>query len=123
MTQIEMEETKLEQLASEYRRKGYRVAVRPRAHELPAFLSPFQPDLLATSGDDHVVIELRSSPDLASESLVQLAEAVESHSGWRFELVIMNPQSAPEVPAHAELASEHRIESLRSEEHTSELQS
>jgi uncharacterized protein YutE (UPF0331/DUF86 family) len=112
MTQADLENAKLEQIASEYRRKGYDVAIRPREDHIPAFLRPFQPDLVATSDGDNVVVEIKSSPELASESIVKLAEAIEAQSGWRFELVVVNPPVAREVPPHGALAADDRVESI-----------
>ena len=112
MTQADLENAKLEQLASEYRRKGYDVAVRPRENHIPVFLRPFQPDLIATSHGDNVVLEIKSSPELASESIVKLAEAIEAQPGWRFELVVVNPPVAHEVPPHGALAADDRVESI-----------
>lgn len=118
MTQTELENSKLEQIASEYRRKGYDVAVRPVEHHIPAFLQPFQPDLVATSDADNVVVEIKSSSELASESIVKLAEAVEAQSGWRFELVVTNPPVAHEVPPDGALAADDRVESILREAQT-----
>ncbi|HEY2321228.1 MAG TPA: hypothetical protein VGJ82_00060, partial [Thermoanaerobaculia bacterium] len=112
MTQSDLEKSKLEQIASEYRRKGYDVATRPREDHIPPFLRPFQPDLVATSDRDNVVVEIKSSLDLASESIMKLAEAVEAQSGWRFELVVVNPLVAHEVPARGALAADDRVESI-----------
>jgi uncharacterized protein YutE (UPF0331/DUF86 family) len=112
MTQAQLENTKLEQLAAEYRRKGYAVAVRPREAQIPSFLAPFQPDLVARSDRDNVVVEIKSSPELAAESLVKLAEAVEAQPGWRLELIVVNPPAAQELPIHGELAPDDRVASL-----------
>jgi uncharacterized protein YutE (UPF0331/DUF86 family) len=112
MTQADLETSKLEQIASEYRRKGYDVAIHPREDHIPAFLRPFQPDLVAMSDGDNVVVEIKSSPELASESIIKLAEVVEAQSGWRFELVVVNPPVAHEVPMHGALAADDRVESI-----------
>jgi len=117
MNQAELENARLEQIASEYRQKGYAVLFRPGPEETPQFLAPFQPDLIATSPQESVVVEVKSSPDLASESFVRLAEAVEAEQGWRLQLVVVNPPAAPEVPRAAELVPEERIDSLLSEAH------
>lgn len=98
MTQADLENSKLEQIASEYRRRGYDVAIRPRENHIPAFLRPFQPDLVATSPLDNVVVEIRSSSEFTSKAIVTLAESIEAQSGWRFELVVVNPPVAHEVP-------------------------
>jgi uncharacterized protein YutE (UPF0331/DUF86 family) len=112
MTQADLENSKLEQIASEYRRKGYDVAIRPRDEHIPPFLRPFQPDLIATTDADNVVVEIKASSELASESIVKLAEAIEAQSGWRFELIVVNPPVAHEVPPNGALAADDRVESI-----------
>jgi uncharacterized protein YutE (UPF0331/DUF86 family) len=47
-----------------------------------------------------------------SDAIVKLAEAVEAHPGWRFEIAVVNPMAAQEVPAHGELVPDDRVESL-----------
>ena len=112
MTQAELEQQKLEQIAAEYRQKGYSVSLRPGTEDIPAFLTPFEPDLLARSEADSVVVEIKPTADLVSDSLIELAEAVEAQPGWRFELVVINPPAAQEVPRNGELVPDERIESL-----------
>jgi uncharacterized protein YutE (UPF0331/DUF86 family) len=112
MTQIELETTKLEQLAAEYRRKGYDVSIRPDSEDVPQFLAPFQPDLIVRSANDNAVIEVKSSKDLTSGSLAQLAAKVESKPDWRLELVVVNQSVAQEVPQHGVLVAEDRIDHI-----------
>jgi uncharacterized protein YutE (UPF0331/DUF86 family) len=112
MTQVEIENAELEQVAAEYRQKGYNVSVRPSSNEVPRFLTPFQPDLIAISANDNVVVEVKSSRDLTSGSLVQLAEKVEAQPGWRLELVVVNPPSAQEVPSYGVLVRDDRVDYL-----------
>jgi uncharacterized protein YutE (UPF0331/DUF86 family) len=118
VTQTEIEQTTIEQVASEFRGKGYDVAVRPSAESAPAFLRPFQPDLIATSSGDNVVVEFKSSADLTSDVLVRLAEAVQSQPGWRLELVVVNPPAAQEVPPRGELVSGERVDAMLREAET-----
>ncbi|HYI10631.1 MAG TPA: hypothetical protein VEK57_16340 [Thermoanaerobaculia bacterium] len=118
MTQAELERANLEAIASEYRQKGYSVSVRPAAASVPQFLAPFQPDLIATSREDNVVVEIKSSSDLASDAVVALAEAVEAQPGWRLELAVVNLPAAPEVPLNGELVPDEQIDSLLREAHT-----
>jgi uncharacterized protein YutE (UPF0331/DUF86 family) len=118
VTQSELENASLEQVASEFRRKGYDVSIRPTADATPPFLIPFQPDLIATSHDENVVVELKSSANLSSDSLVKLAEAVQSQRGWRLELVVVNPPAAQEVPAQGDLVSGERVDAMLREAET-----
>jgi uncharacterized protein YutE (UPF0331/DUF86 family) len=112
VTQTELESTKLEQIASEYRRKGYEVVVRPLAPDLPRFLAHFQPDLIARSQRDSVVVEVKSSPDLVSDAIVAMAEAVEAQPAWRFEIAVVNPPMPEELPADGELVPHARAQVL-----------
>lgn len=62
--------------------------VRPEPKELPAFLRGTQPDLIALSPRDNVVIEVKSTLDLQTSSdMTDLAQRVANSRGWRFELV------------------------------------
>jgi uncharacterized protein YutE (UPF0331/DUF86 family) len=117
MTQAELERTKLEEIASEYRQKGYTVSVQPSAESIPEFLAPFQPDLVATSDEDNVVVEIKSSSGLMSDALVDLSEAVAAQAGWRLELIIANLPATPEMPMNGELVPAEKIESLLREAH------
>lgn len=117
MTDTQLKTSKLDELTSEYLRKGYRVVARPRPEEVPQFLREFQLDLVAVSDNDKVAVVVKSSPDLTSQSLVHLAEAVEAQQGWRLELVVVNQPAAPEIPIQGELVPEDRVESLLHEAH------
>jgi hypothetical protein len=113
MTQAELQDIKLKELASEYRMKGYTVFIRPDREELPAFLSQFHPDLLAVSDKDNVVVVIKSTADLPSDrSLVPLAAAIEAQPQWRFRLAIVNLPTEPELPENGELVPDERIDAL-----------
>ncbi len=90
-----IERERLLKLAEEYRGKGYEVSFHPNSDDLPDFLRNYRPDMIARRGDEAVVIEVKSRSSLNSSStqfLHNLAQAVEQHSGWRFELVMTNPE-------------------------------
>ncbi|HEV7487785.1 MAG TPA: hypothetical protein VGQ65_19120 [Thermoanaerobaculia bacterium] len=112
MTQIELETAKLEQIAAEYRQKGYDVSIRPASAAVPQFLAPFQPDLIVRSENDNAVIEVKSSNDLTSGSLAQLAAKIESRPGWRLELAVVNQPFAQEVPRYGVLVTEDRVDHI-----------
>jgi Holliday junction resolvase len=50
---------KIVELAGIYRGRGYNVLENPSPAELPPFLHGHQPDLIATSPADNVVIEVK----------------------------------------------------------------
>lgn len=88
------ERRRLNAVAREYRKKGYRVFVRPIPDELPAFLHGFEPDMIALGDHESVVVEVRSKRTLTdpTQHLGKLAEAVNAQQGWRLELVVTNPR-------------------------------
>ena len=89
----------------EYRKLGYVVVECPGSDNLPPFLRGFSPDLIATSADDNVVLEIKRAADLkGSNEIKELAAAVEQHAGWRFELIALasDPRDIA-VPSEAEL--------------------
>jgi len=78
----------LEGIAQQYRADGYEVIVEPKS-ELPENLSDLHPDLLAKRGSERVVVGLKRR--VANPNLRRLAEAVSREPGWRFDLVIYEP--------------------------------
>lgn len=90
---FEREENRIINIANEYRQKGYKVRIQPSPDELPNFLSNYQPDILAENDDESVIIEITSYSNMDKKfQLSQLAESIERHPGWRFELVFSNPK-------------------------------
>lgn len=109
-----LERERLLKLAEEYREKGYEVFFHPNSEELPDFLNKYRPDMIVRRGEENVVIEVKSRSSLNSSSnqyLGNLAQAVEKHPGWRFELVMTNPEDIMySLKAEGSL-QEHEIES------------
>jgi uncharacterized protein YutE (UPF0331/DUF86 family) len=91
------ERERLLKLAEEYRDQGYDILFHPNPEDLPDFLRNYRPDMIVSREDEVVVIEVKSRSSLNSSStqyLQSLAQAVEQHPGWRFELVMTNPGEA-----------------------------
>lgn len=85
----------LRRVAREYQRDGYEVLIEPSTEMLPDWLGSFQIDLLASNKDEHVVVEIKSQPNLNAPPPVDaLARAVESHAGWRLDFVVVNSRGA-----------------------------
>jgi hypothetical protein len=104
------EEETLQSVASRYREHGYDVVVRPSADKLPQALSHFQPDLIARAAQESVVVEVKSRSSLGNQGdLAQLARTVERIPGWRFELIITNPEMESSVPLDEELLTKRQI--------------
>lgn len=92
-------------VAREYRNAGYEVRMHPSGTDLPSFLKDFQPDLLAVSEAESVVVEVKSQADLTSASeLSLLAARISEQPGWRLELVVTNPRGT-----RTELADPHTL--------------
>lgn len=96
-----LERERLLQLAEEYRDKGYEIAVHPNPEDLPDFLRNYRPDMIVRREDEAVIIEVKSRRSLNSfpkQYLQNLAQSVEQHPGWRFELVMINPEDIEYSP-------------------------
>ncbi|MEH2420661.1 MAG: hypothetical protein V7K48_06850 [Nostoc sp.] len=109
-----LERERLLKLAEEYRKKGYEVFFHPNIEDLPEFLNNYRPDMIVRKGEENVVIEVKSRSSLNSSSnqyLGNLAQAVERHPGWRFELVMTNPEDTTYSPKAEGSLQEHEIES------------
>jgi len=64
------------QIASSYRKQGYRVIVPVDADAMPPFLQDCHPDVIAEKAGDHVVIEVKACRALkGSDGLVELQAA------------------------------------------------
>ena len=74
---------RVEQIAQEYRDKGYEVLVEARAPQLPEPLARYRPDLVVRKGDEVVVIEVKSREISGDPQLQELAEVVRRQPGWR----------------------------------------
>src|SRR5437016_4495300 len=110
----QIEQEKIREIADDYACRGYSVRVHPSSAELPPFLRSFQPDIVATSSKESIVIEVKASPSVDAEWIRQFAEEIERHSGWRLEVVFVNLPVAPDVPAEEDLAPEEQVNRLLS---------
>lgn len=97
-----LERERLLKLAEEYRNKGYEVSFHPNlVKDLPSVLRNYRPDMIARRGDETVIIEVKSRSSLNSsfrKYLQNIALFVEQNPGWRFELVMINPEDAAYFP-------------------------
>jgi uncharacterized protein YutE (UPF0331/DUF86 family) len=109
-----IERERLLQLAEEYRERGYEVSFHPNLEDLPDFLKTYRPDMIVRRGEESVVIAVKSRSSLNSSStqyLRNLAQAVAENPGWRFELVMTNPEDAVYFPKAEGSLQEDEIES------------
>lgn len=82
----------IEQLAEEYRTKGYKV-------EQEKSIGDYQADLLLTKGDEKIVIEVKSGTlnKERKEKLAQLADYINGLGGYRFKVVIARPPEEKKI--------------------------
>lgn len=99
------ESERVQEIACEYQDKGYLVVVEPHGAHLPEALAGFQPDLLASSAEETVVVEVKYGNLLSEQTdMPALADAVATLPGWRFELVVIGQKkTASVVPAAQDL--------------------
>jgi hypothetical protein len=91
-------EQEIRQVAKRYEEDGYTVLVRPSRDELPPFAADYEVDILAAKVDQKVIVVVkRKRADLASDPRVaQLAEVTNAQPGWRFDLVVVEPETPAE---------------------------
>jgi hypothetical protein len=104
-------EQQVQKAAEKYRRRGYDVIVLPRGEAIPSFARAHEPHLIATKGCEKVIVQvIRKRSDLAQDrSSPRLAEITNAQPGWRFDLVILEPESPME---QAEELSVNKVEQL-----------
>lgn len=90
---IVLEEKKVKELASEYKKKGYQVFMYPKKDEIPKFLKSYEPDLIVKNDIENLVIEVKSKFTMqGSTQLKTFIELIDKEEGWNFELVLTNPR-------------------------------
>ena len=98
MTQQSLESQVIAKVAEDYRRRGYDVEVVPRGPRLPEFLGGFQPDLIARSPAESVVVEVKvGTRTSVAERFREVAERVNRQPGWRFSLVFVSPDQPDQI--------------------------
>jgi hypothetical protein len=103
-------ERKLQELAADYRGRGYDVRIEPGPEDVPAFLTGVRPDLIARSPHDSVVVEVKvGTTTAASERFRELADKIRQQPGWRFSLVVIDPRSDEVAPSAQPLLNRDAI--------------
>jgi len=99
----------LNALRIQYEGKGYRFVSHPTDRDLPRFLKGLQPDAVAFSGKENVVIEIKARRSSADRSrMPEITKLVEQHPGWKFR-VYYGVQTKPQLygrPTKAALNSQ-----------------
>lgn len=116
---VSLESQKLNEIAASYQEKGYQILQQPTSDRLPRFLEGTQPDLVAQSETDCVVVEIKvGTSQAATGSYQAIADRVRAESGWRFRLVIIDPCSPESLPVDAPILQlpeiEEKLQQVRS---------
>ena len=97
---------KISEIAAQYERDGFAVIVEPHPNAVPFDLGGYRPDLLASRGDEHHIVEVRESGTrLSVDRFQELAEEIGRHRGWRFFLVTTDDVTPDRAPASNPLLS------------------
>ena len=88
----------LEQVAQRYRDEGYDVFVRPERAQVPERVRDFEPDLIATRGNEGVVVEVKEDRATSRTILTSLnwPKILNAWPGWRLDLVVLEAEPPEE---------------------------
>ena len=108
---------RVQELAQEYRSKGYEVIPEPSPEQLPDFLCQYRPDLLVRRGAESIVVEVKTRSSLAENPQMRdLARVLHDTPGWKFELVTVREKEQLDAPegAHPFTREDvsHRLETV-----------
>lgn len=74
-------------VVNDLKKKGYSVITEPDPSIIPFDLHQYRPDILATRGNENLIIEFKTRGTHRSiERYKEIAEIVGSHENWRFML-------------------------------------
>lgn len=84
-------------IAKQYEADGYTVIRNPRKELMPFDLEGYVPDILATRGDENILIEVKTSrARVNTEKLFKVSKIVQSYPGWKFSVVTVNEDDISE---------------------------
>ena len=94
MNSLEQDDVAVRSTVSELEKKGYSVILEPDPSIIPFDLNQYRPNILATRGDENLIIEIKTKGSNRSiERYKEIAEIVGRHNNWRFMLsTIENPE-------------------------------
>jgi hypothetical protein len=93
-----LERNRINQIKRIYTKKGYTVIVQPGEKDIPDFLKGYRPDIIATSNDESVIIEVKTKASMdRSKELWDLADLIKGREGWRLELIVTNPRKPRDI--------------------------
>ena len=101
-TTIPSERQRVQELAQEYRSKGYEVIPEPLPEQLPDFLCQYRPDLLVRKGSESIIVEVKTRSSLAGNPQIRdLARVLHAMPDWKFELVTVREKEKLNAPEGA----------------------
>lgn len=101
-------------IAKRYEEQGYVVSIEPPASAFPFPLGNYKPDLLATKGDDNLIIEVKSAGARSnSDTYFRFDQEVQRHPGWKFLLVTVSDADLQEQASE----TTHRVDIAKIQEH------
>ncbi len=106
----------LDRVADGYHRRGYQVTLMPEARDLPDSLRPLRPNLLASLGDDHVAVIVKTSRTASARRTVPDLEALRAE-GWRLELNFAGDPVPPIAGPDAVTARLREVTQLTDDHH------
>jgi hypothetical protein len=99
MTQHE-EKAAVLRVAQGLERDGYTVLIEPSQESVPIDVGGYQPDIIATRGEDHILVEVKTRSNPRNlERYKEIAERVRGYPNWRFMLTTVTPEYASDQPA------------------------
>jgi hypothetical protein len=105
----------LSRAAQTYESDGYHVIVRPTGDQLPPFAVGHAVDLIATQGNERVIVQVKESRhDLARDpDIIPLVEAA-TRAGWQLDLMVLGVEDPiAKIENGAELHRDQIEEQLR----------
>lgn len=93
-------EQKIQSTVQELIDNGYKVSIEPSSSDLPFELGGYHPDLIATKGDEGIILEVKTTSNRLSVDRFQaIAEQIANHNGWRFLLITLDDTSESILPS------------------------
>jgi REase_AHJR-like len=93
-------EQKIQSTTQELIDNGYKVSIEPSSSDLPFALGGYHPNLIATKGDEGIILEIKTtSSRLSVDRFQAIAEQIATHNGWRFLLITLDDTSESILPS------------------------
>jgi REase_AHJR-like len=113
---IALERQEVQRLARKYSEDGYVVLTdEEAARALPDSLRGIVPDLVASRGQEHILVEVKTKGESEDrERIVRLAEAVEQEPNWRLQVHLFESDRPPSrITIKPELLETYRRSALQ----------